>query len=93
MAKTVLKIGTTHCGPCRMLKPIYHKLEEEYKDKIIFLEVSNEENVDLFEKYCIQFGIRGVPVVIIMDSEENELERVTGLGSEEKYRQIIEKHI
>ena len=90
---TILKIGTSHCPPCKMLKPIYDNLKEEYRGKINFLEASDDGEYEIFEKYCKKFNVRGVPVVIIMDSEENELERLTGLQTKEVYCEIIEKYI
>ena len=92
---TILKIGTSSCPPCQRLKPIYNELKEEYTGKINFLEVNdeNENMFILFEKYSRKFNVRSVPTVIIMDSEENELERIVGLNSEELYRKTIEKYI
>ena len=93
MKHTILKVGTCYCQPCKRLKPIFQNLEEKYKGKISFLEVSDDGDYHLFEKYSRKFNIRGVPVVIIMDSNENERERITGLNKEEVYCEIIEKYI
>ena len=92
--KTILKIGTGRCMPCIRLRPMFQELSSEYKDKINFLSVSDDdEDYSIFEKYAKKFNVRSVPVVIIMDSEENELERLTGLQSKEVYCEIIEKYI
>jgi len=93
MSKTVLKIGTRSCPPCHRLKPIFETLKEEFNGKINFLEVSDDGDYDLFEKFCVKFNIRGVPVVIVMDGAENELERLTGLNNVDTYRDVIKKHI
>jgi len=90
---TVLKIGTGCCPPCRLLKPIYNKLEEKYKDRICFLEVSDDGDYNLFEKFSRKFNIRSVPVVMIINSEENEMERITGLYREKDYCEMIEKYL
>jgi hypothetical protein len=75
-----------------MLKPLFNNLKEEFKDKINFLEVSDEGDYTLFEKYALKFNIRSVPVVLVIDPNENELERVTGLGKEDVYRTMIKKY-
>ena len=90
---TILKIGTSTCPPCQRLKPIFDKLKGEYQDKINFDEVSDELDYGRFEKYSVKFSIKGVPVVLIMDENENELERLTGLQTKKVYCEIIEKYI
>jgi len=89
---TVLKVSTFHCPPCKLLKPVFNELKDEFKGKINFLEVSDDGDYQLFEKYALKFSIRSVPVVLILDSEENELERITGLAREDVYREAIKKH-
>ena len=90
---TIVKIGTSSCMPCRMLKPIFHQLKEEFGDKITFLEISDDSDPIMLQKYCVKFGIRGVPVVLVLDSNENELERITGLANIQTYTELIQKYI
>jgi thiol-disulfide isomerase/thioredoxin len=90
---TVLKIAADWCKPCQMLKPIFEKLKDDYKGKINFIEVYDDTDKELYEKYYSKFNLYGIPVVVIMDSNENELERIVGLNKEETYCQMIEKNI
>jgi thioredoxin 1 len=49
------------CGPCRAIAPIVEELAGEYdgKVKVGKLDVDNNPNV------AMQFGIRGIPTVLI----------------------------
>lgn len=50
------------CGPCRMLAPILEKLAAEFADRVKFVKV----NVDNAPRLAMQYDIRGVPTVVLI---------------------------
>ena len=49
------------CPPCSILSPILEKIEEEFKEKVIFAKV----NVDAAPKTSQKYGINPIPTVIL----------------------------
>jgi thioredoxin 1 len=51
------------CGPCKMIAPIVEELAEEFKGKIKFTKL----DVDSNPQSAQNFGIRGIPTLLIFD--------------------------
>jgi thioredoxin 1 len=49
------------CGPCKMMAPLLDKAAETHGDKITIAKVNVDENTQV----PAQFGIRGIPTLII----------------------------
>jgi thioredoxin 1 len=49
------------CGPCKMIAPVLDALADEYKDRLTIVKV----NVDESQKVPSQFGVRGIPTLIL----------------------------
>jgi thioredoxin 1 len=64
------------CGPCRMIAPILHELAEEYKGKIKIVKV----NVDEAQNIPAQFGIRGIPTLIVFKNGSAHATKVGALS-------------
>ncbi len=80
----VVDVSATWCGPCKMLAPVFHELAEEMEG-IDFFNADSDENTELVN----QFGIQGVPTILIF--QEGALkDRVVGFQSKEKLRRFIE---
>ncbi len=56
----------TWCGPCRMLAPILEELEPRYEGKIKFVKLDVDEAPELANQY----GVRGVPTLILFRDGE-----------------------
>ena len=48
------------CGPCRMLTPTMNKLQEQYPNNIL------KVNVDKMQSLASRYGVRGIPNVTII---------------------------
>jgi len=68
----ILKFGAKWCGPCRVLES---KLEGFDTCELTKFDL-DEDDVD---EYVAKFGIRNIPVMILVDDEGNELKRWVGL--------------
>lgn len=65
---------STHCGPCRMFSPLYDEWAREHGGKIKFLKVNSNYAQDLF----MQFQIRAVPTLVILDEKGNIVRKSIG---------------
>ena len=51
------------CGPCKMIAPMVEELAEEFEGKIKFTKL----DVDSNPQSATNFGIRGIPTLLIFD--------------------------
>ncbi len=49
------------CGPCKMIAPILDEVSNSYKDKLQIAKMNVDENRDI----PAQFGIRGIPTLML----------------------------
>ena len=54
------------CGPCRMLSPILDKIAKNYNGKIKVVKV----NVDDSKVTAAQYGVRGIPTLLLFKNGE-----------------------
>ena len=66
------------CGPCKQLGPVIDELAGEYEGKAKIGKVNVDNNQDL----AAQFGIRGIPTVILFKGGE-VVQNFVGLKSKE----------
>lgn len=91
--RTVLKISTSSCGPCRTLQKTIEDLENEGLEKygikdenVTFIGVDADELED--DEILDEYNVRGVPVLIVMDEKGDILSQTVGLQTKD---QIIER--
>lgn len=80
----IKKFEADWCGPCRMLKPTFQKLEEKFSEGVKFTYINVDEHQDL----ATQYGVRGIPTVVF-EQDGKELQRFTGVQSEMAYTNAI----
>jgi len=73
----VLKFYSDTCGPCKVLT----KTLEPVKDQIT--EVNVFEDMDLAQQY----GVRKVPTTVFIDDNNQEVSRIVGTYTLEKYHE------
>jgi thiol-disulfide isomerase/thioredoxin len=67
----ILKFYREFCGPCKVLESNFKSLN------IKTIDIDAETNIDLVEEYNIQ----SVPTIIMIDKDEKEIKRHSGLLS------------
>lgn len=72
------------CMPCRMLSPTIEKLAEENQGKLKVCKLNTDEN----QHIAAQYGIQGIPTLIIF-KEGKEVGRTVGVMSKEKLQEKI----
>lgn len=71
MEYKIIKFGADWCGPCKVL----NKTLEDFTDcEVVKYDVDEVED-DLLQKY----QIRNIPVTILVDKNENEIQRWVGV--------------
>lgn len=64
------------CGPCRMIAPMLDELAEEYEGKVKIVKMNVDENQNI----PAQFGIRGIPTLMVFKNGENVGTKVGALA-------------
>lgn len=76
------------CGPCRMIAPTVEAIAEEYKDKAGVYKMNVDENMNVPQQY----GIRGIPTLILFKGGQ-EQERIVGAVTREAIAKVMEKYL
>jgi len=81
----VLKFYAEWCAPCKGLTMIINKNKD--KINIPIEEVNIDDNVFM----ATNFNIRSVPTMVIVDDQENEIKRHTGMLNEAQLLEFLQK--
>ncbi len=76
------------CGPCRMIAPSVEAVAEEFDGRASFYKMNVDENMNVPQ----QFGIRGIPTLILFKGGQ-EQERIIGAVSREAIAKVVSKYI
>jgi thioredoxin 1 len=76
------------CGPCRKLSPILEEVETELAEKVKFVKINTDENLEMAKTYQIS----GLPTLMVFKNG-NPAERLVGLMPKSSIITNIEKHI
>ena len=71
------------CGPCQMMAPILHELEEEVPDVQI-----GKVNVDEQMELARQFRVVSIPTLIVFKNGQ-EVKRMVGVTSKEELKDAL----
>ena len=75
------------CGPCKQMKPIFHKAAEKHGNDVVFVSV-NEKHRDkhnVFKKHAIE----GFPTFILFDASGKQIDKHIGGYDEEHFDSVI----
>jgi len=76
------------CGPCRMIAPSVEAVAEEYSGKAGVYKMNVDENMNVPNQY----GIRGIPTLILFKGGQ-EQERIVGAVTREAIAKVVEKYV
>jgi len=72
----LLKFEASWCGPCKNLTKTMEGIDFPYPVEVI--------DIDKNQDIAMEYGIRGVPHLILMDDDNNIVKRIGGAVSKEK---------
>ena len=84
----VIDFWATWCGPCQRLTPIIEQLAEEYEGKAVIGKYNVDEGEDLTSEY----GIRNIPVVLLVKGGQVVGKKV-GAASKADLQKLIEANL
>lgn len=76
------------CGPCRKLGPILDEVAGEFNDKVKFVKINTDENLETAKNYSIS----GLPSLLVFKNGK-AVERLVGLMPKSSIISNIEKHL
>tara|TARA_Y100000310_G_C20277165_1_gene620825 strand:- start:204 stop:530 length:327 start_codon:yes stop_codon:yes gene_type:complete len=82
---TIVDFWAEWCMPCKMLAPIFEELSKFYGKRLKFAKVNTENNQDI----ASQFGISGIPTLLIINKGE-VVDRIVGFASKEVLKEKID---
>ncbi len=82
----VIDLYADWCGPCKMLAPVIHELEEEYTD-VKFCKI----NVDDERELAMSFKVQSIPMVAFV-KDNTFLDMSVGFVPKEKLVKLIMEH-
>ncbi len=74
------------CGPCRALTPKLEEMSASYASKVKFAAVNVDEN----QKIPAQFGVRGIPTLILF-KDGKMVDQLVGNQPKEVIEQLLSK--
>ncbi len=63
------------CGPCKMIAPILNEIADEYDDQITVVKMNIDDNDNTPQQY----GVRGIPTLMLFKDGEVEATKVGAL--------------
>ncbi len=79
----VLKFYADWCGPCKALSQVVKNAGD--KITVTIEDVNIDENLFMAQ----EFKVRGVPTMVVVDENENEIRRKVGMMNEEQLLEFL----
>ena len=73
---TIVDFWAEWCGPCKMIAPILDDIAKEYAGKLKVTKINIDDN----PKTPGEFGIRGIPTLLLFKSGSVEAQKVGALS-------------
>lgn len=80
----ILKFSAQWCAPCRQQAVLLKDFPEA---DVVEIDIEEDDNEPLVQQY----GVRGLPTMILVDDEGDAVERFTGLTQPSVIRDAIDK--
>jgi len=74
------------CGPCKLISPVFSKLEKEYAGKVTFAKL----DVDSNPQAPMQYDVRSIPTMMIFKGGE-PVTQLVGAIQEHKIKYTLEE--
>ena len=85
---TLVDFWATWCGPCRKLSPLIDEVSQEFGDKVKFVKIKADENMQTAQKYSIS----GVPSLLLFKNGE-PVERIVNMVPKNIIVNTLNKHL
>jgi len=83
----IIKIGAIWCPGCLVMNKIWNKLDSDSELEVLSLDY------DMDSEEVAKYDVGKIlPVIIFVDRDDNELERLVGEQTENKIWEVINKY-
>jgi thioredoxin 1 len=83
---TVVDFWAEWCAPCRAIAPLVEELSKQYGDRVNFVKLNIDDNPSI----PTQFGIRGIPTLILFKNGE-VVDQVVGAVPKPQLENLVKK--
>ena len=81
----VYKFYAEWCQPCKMLSKVIEDAKDKIDPSVEFIEF----DIDAEMMTAVNYNVRGVPTMVIVDDAGKEIKRQTGYMNEEKLLEFL----
>lgn len=81
------------CIDCQKMKKVINGIEPSYHDKINFIQINIEDRNRKVHDYIKRYGITLVPTIVVLDRNNNKINKIEGYVEQEKLIKEIEDAI
>jgi thioredoxin 1 len=82
---TIVDLWAPWCGPCRAFAPIFEAVAAEHGDEILFAKCNVDENPATARRLDVQ----GVPTLLVLGPDGNQITRVVGTVSCSQFERVV----
>lgn len=80
----VLKFSASWCGPCKMLSKVIEGASDKITVPIEEIDIDEHSNI------AMEYGVRGVPTMILLDENNTEKNRKVGMMNESQLLEFLD---
>jgi thioredoxin 1 len=84
--KLIIDFHGLWCGPCRVMKPAFEKIAEEFRKENSEIQLYTMD-IDNNRDFVLSLGIKSIPTIKVFN-EGSEIMNKTGLLSENQIKEI-----
>ena len=84
----LVKFGAVWCGPCKTIKPLLEELALSWEGDVDLWDIDCDEDPET----AVEWRVRSIPTLILIDTDGTELERLTGSQTKQSIEQMLYKH-
>lgn len=80
----LLKFYATWCGPCKSLSQVIDSMKDDIKIPVAEIDIDDNRET------AITYGIRSVPTMILVDENDTQIKRHSGVMNKDQLKQFLE---
>jgi thioredoxin 1 len=79
----LIKFHATWCGPCKALSQVMENCKDKWDVPVAEIDIDADRNI------AMEYGIRSVPTLILVDEYDNQLKRHSGSMKESEFLEFV----